>query len=341
MRQKLKAGIRRLLRRVRGADQRKILMYHRIGSETVDPWDLVVSPAHFEEHVAYLARTGPCATLSAALAASPAQRQRLSVVTFDDGYLDNLMVALPILERHGVPMTLFVVSGAVGSASWFWWDAVEAALLGKTELPASLRLSLDGAIREWQLDEAAVLSPAEARRLATWRADQDPPDTPRAVLFLSVYETLFELSPEARDLAVEELLSWAGLPPSAPGDRRCVTRTELMELANHPLVEIGAHTVSHPALSLLNAERQEAEIAGGKQALEQMLDRPVRTLSFPHGRYDETSVRLASEAGYSCACTSGPGPAFAAFRKMALPRLQVCDWPADRFRQELALTFGT
>ncbi|BAU47919.1 polysaccharide deacetylase [Sulfurifustis variabilis] len=89
----------------------RILMYHRVVRGL--PQDqLTVSPERFEEQMAVLARTRRVMSLAdAALALGSGERQAGAVVvTFDDGYRDNLTVALPILEKYRIPATIFVTT---------------------------------------------------------------------------------------------------------------------------------------------------------------------------------------------------------------------------------------
>jgi peptidoglycan/xylan/chitin deacetylase (PgdA/CDA1 family) len=91
----------------------RILMYHRV-SASAGPDQLNVHPTRFEAQMAALARgRGRVLALDAALDALDAGQLRRGdvVVTFDDGYLDNLTEALPILQRHGIPATIFVTTG--------------------------------------------------------------------------------------------------------------------------------------------------------------------------------------------------------------------------------------
>ena len=122
--------IRNRLRRRRRQEegQAVILMYHSISSGRPDPWDLCVDPDLFAEQLQMLPdrfRVVSLAELRRALAAGE-PLSRTVVITFDDGYRDNLVVAKPLLEEHGLPATVFVTTGYVGSDRDFWWDELEA-----------------------------------------------------------------------------------------------------------------------------------------------------------------------------------------------------------------------
>jgi peptidoglycan/xylan/chitin deacetylase (PgdA/CDA1 family) len=88
-----------------------VLIYHRVGGGSGGAVDLPA--ARFDEQVAALAATGRVTTLDAALDALAAPRppeQDPIVVTFDDGTADFADVAMPILDRHRVPVTLYVAT---------------------------------------------------------------------------------------------------------------------------------------------------------------------------------------------------------------------------------------
>src|SRR5262245_13457331 len=115
-----------------------ILMYHRVAELPLDPWGLAVSPGHFAEHLQVLHKHGQPLALSRAVARLQEHRLRRGtlVVTFDDGYSDNLYLARPLLERYDVPATVFLVTGYIGGDREFWWDELENILLQPEILPA-------------------------------------------------------------------------------------------------------------------------------------------------------------------------------------------------------------
>lgn len=92
----------------------KALVYHTISTqERPLPSSIDISPERFESHLAWLAeRRDRVVDLRRFL--SVPESANLIAITFDDGFRDNLTVALPLLERYGLPMTLFMVAGYIG-----------------------------------------------------------------------------------------------------------------------------------------------------------------------------------------------------------------------------------
>ena len=145
------------------------------------------------------------------------------------------------------------------------------------------------------------------------------------------------LLPEERDEVLTELRESRPGAPDPPPSHRLLTPAELVALADGGLVEIGAHTVTHPRLSELPVEAQEAEIVESRRELEELLGRPVRGFAYPYGEagdYGYGTVALVKASGFDHACSVG-------HRVSALPRLEILrkhilDWPADEFERRLS-----
>jgi peptidoglycan/xylan/chitin deacetylase (PgdA/CDA1 family) len=92
-----------------------ILLYHRVTELAADPQLLSVSPQHFAEHLDVIRKVGLPMPLKSLW--QDGRRERSSkcdvIVTFDDGYADNLYNAKPLLESHDVPATVFVSSKGI------------------------------------------------------------------------------------------------------------------------------------------------------------------------------------------------------------------------------------
>src|SRR5687768_8753609 len=117
-----------------------ILTYHRVTNIDRDPLSMAVRPDRFMAHLKVLRDLAECVPLSRVGRGA----HRTVAVTLDDGYADAAEIATPILERVGVPATLFVTSDVVGADGEFWWDRLEHLLLDAEPMTEALCLQIDG-----------------------------------------------------------------------------------------------------------------------------------------------------------------------------------------------------
>ena len=127
-------GLRRLKNRVVNLIDPPVvvLIYHRVTVLQTDPHLLAVSPENFRAQMQFLKRSVRVVRFEEVW---PGMRERAVAVTFDDGYADNALEALPVLEEVGVPATFFVSTGALGTREEFWWDELERIILGDAGYP--------------------------------------------------------------------------------------------------------------------------------------------------------------------------------------------------------------
>lgn len=293
--------------------QAVVLVYHRVAEVAEDPWSLAVRPPHFADHLDVLrrrARPQPLAHLTAALRDGRPIRRGAVAVTFDDGYADNLTDALPALERHDVPASVFVTTGGLGRGEPFWWDVLEAILPHETA--AELRVVVRDEPHEWTLPDQ------HARREA----------------YHDLWSLLHPLDADERGDVLDQIAPHLGGRTGAPR----LTPEGVAVLAASPLVEVGAHTVSHPSLAALPAPRQRAEIEQSKADLEQITGAPVRAFSYPFGKRPDVSaetVELVCEAGFESACLNVPAPVTRSTDPYRIPRVYITDMDGDRFEKTL------
>lgn len=313
-----------------------ILGYHRVATLAGDPLLLAVRPEHFAQHLEVLSRLAaptPLSKLASAL--DEGRRARGAVViTFDDGYLDNLVYARPLLERGDVPATVFVTTGLLGQM--FWWDELERLVLAPPTIPASLRLELDGGVHEWRIDDDRG---TESRD--NWNVLAGP-GSPRQRLFVELQRFLRALEPIVRDEALSKLARWSNAAPPPPAETRSLTEPEIAELAVDNLVSIGAHTDRHPVLAALKPDSQRDEIVRSRDFLAHVLGRPPTTFAYPYGGvadYDHHSIAIVRDNGFSCACTTIPGTIGSRTSPFELPRFLVRDWNGDEFERRLRSLF--
>jgi peptidoglycan/xylan/chitin deacetylase (PgdA/CDA1 family) len=224
--------------------------------------------------------------------------QPFVVLTFDDGYRDDVEHALPVMEKHHAPFTIFVTSGFADRTARLWWVELEHAIRSLD------RLSVDGL-------EVSTASAAEK-------------DRAHALL----YRTL-RAGPEQRLLDVcARLCAQAGIDPAAIAGELCLDWAAIRKLSQHPLATIGVHTLTHPMLAKHPEPFVRNELAESRARIEAVIGEPAPHLAYPVG--DPTSAgprefAMARELGFASAVTTRPGmifPEHAAY-STALPRLSV------------------
>lgn len=301
-----------------------ILMYHRVAEPAADPWELTVSPQHFADQMAVLHEWGRVLPLQEMVRRLKAGTlpQRAVAVTFDDGYADNLRVAKPLLEKYNVPATFFLATGGLDHRREFWWDELERIFLQSERLPDALGLTISGQRHWWKLGPDAARCTRRARKRRPWRIT-DPPPTRRHRICRVVWEQLLHRTASEQQAALEQLRAWAGTPAAARSTHRTLTSAEVRQLADSELIEIGAHTVTHPALDTLDAPEQYTEITRSKHRLETLLDRPVVSFSYPYGNYTKATVQILQSVQFERACTTEHTPLRPPLDRFALPRMYV------------------
>jgi peptidoglycan/xylan/chitin deacetylase (PgdA/CDA1 family) len=289
-----------------------ILCYHRVAEGVEDPFHLCVRPDNFAAHLEEMSRGREPSTL--ADVSVPSRRPRV-VVTFDDGYRDNLTNALPIAESKGVPITVFVTSGILRNHNGLWWDRLGTLLRSRPPQVREIELRVGSGNVRLPLGSSGI------------RADLD--SVRRHLLPLRVTEIERALD------AVSEQWQVGSAPPADAGT---LTPEDLRQLAACDTATIGAHTVDHVRLRDRSAREQQDAISGSKTELEQSIGQAVSHFAYPFGGrddFDDRSVDAVRSAAFDTACTTIPGTARSSADPYRLPRRMVMDWGRLRFRAQM------
>ncbi len=269
-----------LLPRSRGC----LFTFHRAASsaewETKPNRNFYIDLDFLDRLLAHLARTGRAVvTLDEALRRAGGGDPDDCYVNFsvDDCYRDTFEQVVPLFRRHGVPVTLFVTTGIPDVTLSLWGAGLEDVLLERERLVFE-----DGPI---DVSTSERKRQTYARIEAAW-------DGPQAAAHYAAFCLRNGVNGTA--LHWKHALSWE----------------MLLALRDDPLVEIGAHTVSHARISALPPHEAFAELQGSRNRLEERLGRPVRHFAFPYGRSADASRRdfgFAREAGFKSAATTRKG----------------------------------
>jgi peptidoglycan/xylan/chitin deacetylase (PgdA/CDA1 family) len=300
-------GLFRLLRWARGA-KLLALTYHSVvdaqaAASARAPllYRNALSAAQFEAQMRHLRRTYQVLdgdALRTALATGDIPR-RAAVITFDDGLVNNVTVALPILEKLSIPAlfflpTRFLDAASAGSVRLHWSEDVIARLTAHEE--------------QFSWSQVAERLPRLTVGL--------PAGSNRSTILLIV-DHLKSLSRGARRERVEALRNY--LPPIDPAqfpadqNGRSILSTMTWSQARTAadgLVTLGSHTVHHDILTRLSAEEADEEIRTSRDRLTEETDSAADFFSYPVGRpgdFSELHQDMLAEAGYRAAFTQIPG----------------------------------
>ena len=303
-----------------------ILMYHRISDEPVDPWGLAVSPARFEEHVSILRRTRrplPLTEFVRNLLAGTLPQDAVAL-TFDDGYVDNLVAAKPRLAAADVPATVFLATGFLDRDEPFWWDELATFVLFGNG-PPTFDVTISGKTISIELDELPFSHSIEKPAAPSKR---------RREAHAMIWRALRSIDDEERGLIMRSLRSKFSVNDH-PCSGRAMTSEQVQALTADGLVSIGAHTVTHPVLSELGSIRCRREIRNSKLICELLIGAQVESFAYPYGEFDAKAREETRTAGFTLACSAWGGPIKAVYDVFLLPRLHVYNWNGDAFDMAL------
>ena len=138
---------------------------------------------------------------------------------------------------------------------------------------------------------------------------------------------------------LEMLSNQSGQPLQNTGLNNSLNKNELNLLAMHPLVTIGAHTVTHVRLSALNKHDQELEIFNSKKHLEEILNSKIEIFSYPFGGrndYTKQTVEIVKKVGFRKAASNYPGQFHRWKDPFQIPRQLVRNWGPAEFKNRLS-----
>lgn len=308
-----------------------ILMYHGVGKPEVDPWSLFVTPETFADHMQVVTEIGTPMTLTELGEAhrSGTVPDRAIAVTFDDGYLNNLTQATPILERFAVPATVFAIVNPISEGREFWWDELGALLLRPGQLPSELEIP-DGQL-PLDVGPGANYTESDFQADHSYREGVGVPSE-RIGLYTRAWERLMPLRHDVRNDALTQMAAQLGATVEHRDNYVPVTPDQLQEM-DRTIVDVGAHTMSHPLLPKLSPKQQQFEIFESKRMLENQLGRPVTTFSYPFGGRNTATIEAARRAGFDFACTTVQETVSAANQSHELPRFDVKNWTGEEFNR--------
>lgn len=292
-----------------------ILLYHRIlPAEACDAAKaneaLNVSTEEFDAHLNYLKKHFDIVALSDLVqsleTSHDVQNKPKLAITFDDGWRDNYEHAWPLLKKHDVPATIFLVSDYMKSGGRLWWSLLE-------EHYESLG---DISVADWAsilAVKAQELGFTEIHEALTEHSKSQPSD-PNDVI------TLFKQFDHQR---LEQFVG--SLCTAVTDDERddLFTWEQAREMQGQ-CIEFGAHTERHEVLTHLEDQQIHATVEGSVDALKREGIDCIDTFSYPNGDTDNRVQKVVSTTGFEFAVGTKRGSIKRSkFNRMELPRINI------------------
>ena len=294
-----------------------LVVYHSINEYREDRIRIpnVVTPTAFEAQIQYLASIASIITLQEYLNHLEEGKPLLNksiVVTFDDGYKDNLTIASPILQKYGIPATFFIATGYIGTDKMKWEDQlsclirrskVEVVSLGLPSSNVSFNIGSDK--DKFKVIDALVNLLGHLNQ------------TER----LQVLDGLRKQTRVKCDDQADVMMTW----------------DDVRQLADIPGFSIGSHTVTHQHLTRIPLDDVIFEVTSSKEQLEDEIGHPATLFSYPYGDFNHDVTTALQSAGYKSAGTIEYGQNNIHSDPFRLKRVQAPNQSGTRFNVGLRL----
>jgi peptidoglycan/xylan/chitin deacetylase (PgdA/CDA1 family) len=253
--------------------KKSMLLYH--GIDTVGNLQFntkFISQERLREQLSYLKKNADIVSIDAYFKTKEENITRPQIcITFDDGFENNLTHALPVLEELNIPATIFITTAQQQQQDVLWADYLD--------------LSTPHTPKELTIGNVALSKKRSLLRLSNgvsykaWLKNQPWKRKEEMFLALKDYEAFWK---------TEKFASYW----------RLLNESQLKTLANHPLITLGTHGVTHDNLGSIDIVDAKKELVVSKKYLEQITEQPINFIAFPDGSYTRALIFETENLGY-------------------------------------------
>ena len=299
-----------------------VLLYHRVTQLETDPQQLSVTPANFDVHIEHLKKNYRLLTVQEFqyhLENKKRFPKKSVLITFDDGYADNYLEALPILEKHNAQGLFYIATGTLNTDKEYWWDALERIVLLSLNMHSSEKFIIKDVIYD-------LTDLSKGKRLE---------------LYERLLPVLRAINSSVREEKINEL---AQIFNSFQGraTHRAMTFQELKNMSVSESAVIGAHTHLHPSLGALTYEEQLKEIETSKNILEQLVSKKITHFSYPFGTvndFNADTLDIVKKMDFKLVAANIPYLVHKKTDKYAFTRFLVRDWNVVALEKQIQSFF--
>jgi peptidoglycan/xylan/chitin deacetylase (PgdA/CDA1 family) len=282
-----------------------VLMYHDLcHDDDFTSW-LRVKQSQFEIQIDYLSKIGTFIHPKDLFQSEALSNHHLNLlVTFDDGFVNQHRLAMPILEKYNVPALFFITTENAESGELFWFDRIVTPI--QQSKINRLKLSHLG------LDNYNLPSAEGPERWA-------------------VIQTLLEDIKHQGNYtssAVKGILrffeeEFGTFSKDTYSRLRPLTPHEIMTMSQSSLCSFGSHSHRHDILPLLSEPQIKANLEQSKEFLEDTVGTPIAEIAYPNGSTSTQVIELCKASGYKYGYMTTPGLVRQESPHFSLPRISV------------------
>ena len=214
------------------------------------------------------------------------------VLTFDDGYRNNMTVALPELERYSIKPAFYVATSMLNNRKPYWFERLDYAI---QQLRTPTKIELRGKTFNFFPDdrEGQRATYAELRQAAKSQFNSDHD-------FYRFFDSTTEQLEKSSGRSLSQIQ--AGDPCS-----ETLSDEELRTLEESGRATIGSHTVDHIRLDTVDEEEYMRQLAVSKAQIEAITGTPCRHFCYPNGNWNRAVASAVAATGYETAVTCKHG----------------------------------
>lgn len=302
------SGFLKLYSRAKLGNRVSILTYHRVidkgrRKQTNSTAGIIVSERLFDMQMRSLQRHLHPISLDdfqAHVESGKPLPPRSCLVTFDDGWLDNYEIALPILKKHEIPATVFLPTNFISNDRTFWQE----------EMMKWLTALLRSGRKDSRARLAETLNTGKApSSLTTWDL-RDYVTNLKSQTYKEIFQKL------------EDVRSELGQDKAPPHYDRHMTWAQVLEMQDAG-ISFASHAMSHQILCRLSGAECRRELVSSRAVLEDKLGKSVRALAYPNGDHDISVMQQARTAGYAIAFSTHSGLFDRKSNPLSIPRMNI------------------
>jgi peptidoglycan/xylan/chitin deacetylase (PgdA/CDA1 family) len=278
-----------------------VLMYHGVVPDDcpIDAWTLV-KESEFRKQLDVLAQyyeVVPISQIKERFRRSPHIHRPLAAITFDDGYRNNYLTALPILKEYGFASTIFICSWLLNNQDMTWYDKVIYAI----QCSACDQIDVDAKRYDF----------SHAEKSKRWDSIQT------LLVYLKTKSEIDRLE------IVDHIFS--KLDPTLAHTKylTLLSHEEVKALHESGLVTIGAHTANHEILTNIPLNHAAETIQINLDDLGSLTGQKVRFFSYPNGDYNPEIVKILRSTSITAAFTTVKDLYFERYDDFEIPRIGI------------------